>query len=133
MQNVGFLMTQLICFSLPVHYNLSSFYSQNLEHLAIFCGFKAWFVVNHIENPEDRFCRNEVSNNLPVLVRSSQQSMPVTEDCLPPPSSHGHCLLPGVVSSRSVHPHHCTPQQVTLNWNENKPNFTCHVLISGHI
>ena len=46
---------QRLCCSLPRSYNISSFYIQNFQTLAGFCGCAGRFVSYLVENPEDSF------------------------------------------------------------------------------
>ena len=50
---------QHLCCSLPRKYNISSFYIRNFKPLASFCRCVGWFVSYLVENPEDRFSRDE--------------------------------------------------------------------------
>ena len=61
---------QRLCFRyIDNSYNPSTFYKQNFQHLAIFCGCTARFVSDQVRIPEDRFSHNEahlgIKNNGP--------------------------------------------------------------------
>ena len=49
-----------LCCSLPRQYNTYTCYSQTFKPLPSFCGCPGWFQSYLVENPEDRFSRDEV-------------------------------------------------------------------------
>ena len=62
---------QRLCCSLPRQYNTSSFYVQNFKPLASFCGCAGLFVSYLVENPKDRFSRDE-AQLVPTLVANGR-------------------------------------------------------------
>ena len=54
---------QNLCCSLPRQYTISSFYIRNFKPLARFCGRAGRLESYLVENPEDRFSRDEAHNS----------------------------------------------------------------------
>ena len=64
---------QLLCDSLFEKYHMLTCYRRNFNLLASLCSWGHWFETRFVDNPEDRFCRDEAQMAYFSCVKSSNR------------------------------------------------------------